>query len=230
MRFKQLIRRIILGDNADSDSFIKSLRKRGAVIGEGTHFYDPRSNCIGLNNPFNLRIGNNVRITHGVVIVDHGYDWNVLKCKYGDVVGNTGQVTIGNNVFIGMNSIILKNVVIGNNVIIGAGSVVDRDIPSDSIAVGTPCRVIENIDQYREKRKVAQLEEAYQLYLSFIHRYPEQIPGMEIFREYFWLFDRPDSNGKLSCDAFENVMHLMSGTYEQSLELLKKFYAYVSRL
>lgn len=51
-------------------------------------------------------------------------------------------VNIGQHVFIGMNSIILKGVTIGDNAIIGAGSVVTKDIPANCVAAGVPCRVI----------------------------------------------------------------------------------------
>ena len=54
-------------------------------------------------------------------------------------------ITIGNNVWIGANCAILPGVTIGDNVTIGAGSVVNRDIPSNTVAVGNPCRVIKNI-------------------------------------------------------------------------------------
>ncbi len=54
-------------------------------------------------------------------------------------------VTVGNNVWIGGSVTILPGVHIGDNVTIGAGSVVVKDIPSDSIAVGNPCRVIKKI-------------------------------------------------------------------------------------
>ena len=54
-------------------------------------------------------------------------------------------VTIGNNVWIGGSVTILAGVTIGDNVTIGAGSVVTRDIPSNSVAVGNPCRVIRTI-------------------------------------------------------------------------------------
>ena len=130
---RNLLRRFVLKEKASSRDFINFWRGQGAKIGEGTYFFDPRSNCLGINNPCNLAIGRNVQITHGVVIVDHGYDWGVLKGAYGDVLGNTGQVSIGDNVFIGMNAVILKNVHIGDNVIIGAGAVVTHDIPSNSV-------------------------------------------------------------------------------------------------
>ena len=54
-------------------------------------------------------------------------------------------VTIGDNVWIGGSVTILPGVTIGDNVTIGAGSVVTNDIPSNSVAVGNPCRVIKNI-------------------------------------------------------------------------------------
>lgn len=54
----------------------------------------------------------------------------------------TAPVIIGNNVWIGGGAIILPGVTIGDNVVIGAGSVVTRDIPSNTVAVGSPCRVI----------------------------------------------------------------------------------------
>lgn len=54
----------------------------------------------------------------------------------------TAPVVIGKNVWIGGGAVILPGVTIGDNVVIGAGSVVTKDIPSDTIAYGTPCRVI----------------------------------------------------------------------------------------
>ncbi|MBO5814597.1 MAG: sugar O-acetyltransferase [Bacteroidales bacterium] len=54
-------------------------------------------------------------------------------------------VTIGNNVWIGGSATILPGVTIGDNVTIGAGSVVTRDIPSNVVAAGNPCKVIRNI-------------------------------------------------------------------------------------
>ena len=54
-------------------------------------------------------------------------------------------VTIGNNVWIGGSVTILPGVTIGDNVTIGAGSVVTRDIPSNTVAVGNPCKVVKTL-------------------------------------------------------------------------------------
>ena len=55
------------------------------------------------------------------------------------------EITIGDNVWIGGNSVICPGVNIGNNVVIGAGSVVTKDIPDWSLAAGNPCKVIRKI-------------------------------------------------------------------------------------
>jgi acetyltransferase-like isoleucine patch superfamily enzyme len=56
-----------------------------------------------------------------------------------------GKVKIGNNVFIGVNSVVLRNVSIGDNSIIGAGSLVNIDIPEGVVAAGNPIKIIKEI-------------------------------------------------------------------------------------
>lgn len=64
-----------------------------------------------------------------------------------------GRVTIGNRVFIGAESVVLPGVTIGDDVIIGANSTVTHDIPSNSVAVGSPARVMCTLDEYVNKEK-----------------------------------------------------------------------------
>ena len=68
------------------------------------------------------------------------------------------EVTIGDNVWLGGNTVICPGVHIGDNVVIGAGSVVTKDIPDWSIAAGNPCRVIRKITD-ADKRKLFKDEE-----------------------------------------------------------------------
>jgi acetyltransferase-like isoleucine patch superfamily enzyme len=88
-------------------------------------------------------IGDNVQIGPCVSIVSAGHD----PSNY-DLHLPSPPVTIGSNVWIGANSVILPGVNIGSNVIIGAGSIVNRDIPSDCVAVGNPCRMIKSKPAY----------------------------------------------------------------------------------
>ena len=84
---------------------------------------------------------------------------------------HTPPIEIGNNVFVGANSVILPSVNIGNNIVIGAGSVVTKDIPSNSIAVGNPCKVIKNKTAYIEDfSKLEFNRKIPEKYLSFFTR------------------------------------------------------------
>ena len=112
---------------------------------------------------YNIEIGENFYSNHNLVILDAN------KVVFGDNVfigPNCGFYTaghpldaetrnkgleyakpikVGNDVWFGGNVVVLPGVKIGNNVVIGAGSVVTKDIPENSIAVGNPCKVIKNI-------------------------------------------------------------------------------------
>lgn len=81
--------------------------------------------------PQGIYIGNKSFITRGTVVLSHDF------CR-----SFCCTTKIGNNVFIGVNSVIMPGVVIGDNVIIGSASVVTENIPSNCIAAGNPCRVI----------------------------------------------------------------------------------------
>lgn len=164
MGIKQAINKIVMGPKASSQDYVNYLRSNGMVIGNNTVIYSPNNCVIDQTRPWMIEIGDNVSITTGVTILTHGYDWSVFKGIYGDVLGSAGRVKIGNNVFIGMNSTILKGVTIGNNVVIGANSLINKNVPDNSVVVGNPQRVVCDIDSYLEKRRAAQVTEAADLY------------------------------------------------------------------
>lgn len=215
--FKELLKKIIYGHKYNSESYIKYLRKIGVRIGKDCTIYVPQKTVIDEQNPFLIEIGDHVRITQGVTILTHGYDWSVLKGLYGDVLGSCGKVKIGNNVFIGMNTTILKGVTIGDNVIIGAGSVVTSDIDSNSVAVGNPCKKIMSIDDYHKKRINAQLKEAKQLVEEYRKVYKCD-PNSEIMREFFWLF----SNGNDCIPNSWNDVLALCDNYEFTSSIFEK--------
>lgn len=185
--FKKFIKKIIFREKADSDSYVAHLRKLGVRIGERSVIFEPRNTVIDITRPWMIEIGDDVNITRGVTILTHGFDWAVLKGAYGDVLGSCGKVTIGNNVFIGMNTTILKGVTIGSNVIIGAGSLVNKDIPDNCIVAGNPARVIMSLNEYYEKRLLAQEKEAKEMVREYRTVYGKD-PDESIFAEFFWLF------------------------------------------
>lgn len=104
------------------------------------------------SEPWLIRLGKNVHITNGVRFITHDGGTLVFRKIISDLE-ITKPITVGNDVYIGNNVLILPGVNIGNNVIIGAGAVVSKDIPDNSVAVGIPAKVIKTADEYLEKIK-----------------------------------------------------------------------------
>ena len=106
-----------------------------------------------------ISLGNNVHLAAKVLLVPHDAIHLCLNNLEKSLGKDTrykeqiGCIEIGNNVFIGSNTTVLYNVKIGSNVIIGAGSLVNRDIPNNSVAVGIPAKFIGTFDDYIAKRK-----------------------------------------------------------------------------
>lgn len=94
-----------------------------------------------------ITIGDNVTLAPRVHILAHDASTK-MHFDYTKI----GHVNIGSEVFVGAGTIILPNVTIGNGVIIGAGSVVSKDIPSNSVAVGNPAKVVVSTDDYLAKQ------------------------------------------------------------------------------
>lgn len=97
-------------------------------------------------------MGNNVHLTDGVRFITHDGGTLLFRNRIADLE-ITKPISVGDNIYIGNNVMILPGVTIGNNVIIGAGAVVSKDIPDNSIAVGVPARVIKSTDEYLNKIK-----------------------------------------------------------------------------
>lgn len=115
-------------------------RLSGASIGKNT--------MISLGAKIDVRrgkiiIGDHCLITHGCYILSHDGAAHILNP---DDDGK-GIVEIGDHVFIGVNSVILRNVKIGDHCIIGAGAVVNRDIPEGVVAAGNPIKIIKKLEK-----------------------------------------------------------------------------------
>lgn len=125
---------------------LKKLISKGLVV--GTNFSKQSGCFIDPTFPFLIEIGNNVTFSRNVTVLSHD---SSTKRELG--YSKIGLVHIGDNCFIGANATILPNVSIGNNVVVGAGCVVNRDIPSNSVAYGNPAIILCNTNEYMKNQK-----------------------------------------------------------------------------
>lgn len=114
----------------------------------GTNFKRLNGVILDPSHCWLIEIGENVTMAPRVHVLAH-------DASTKQFLGYTkiGRVTIGNNVFIGAESVILPNVTIGSNVIIGANSTVTKDIPDNVVVAGSPAKVICTLDEYLNKEK-----------------------------------------------------------------------------
>lgn len=167
---KQLTRQLNILDPADLERKNKILSALLGKVGPhawieppfycdyGEHIYIGEHTFVNMNCIFldaaEIRIGKNGLIAPAVQIYSAHHplaardrirqDWTESD---GTAIYRTqaSPVTIGDNVWIGGNTVIMPGVTIGDNAVIGAGSVVTKDIPADVLAVGSPCRVVRGI-------------------------------------------------------------------------------------
>lgn len=131
----------------DNGSFSKIFVANGATltIGQNSGISNTVIQCWR-----QICIGSNVNIGAGCLLLDtdfHCVDWKKRLDRRTDFFNSKkAPIEIGDSVFIGARSIILKGVKIGDRAIISAGSVVTKDIPSDCIAAGNPCKIVCRLD------------------------------------------------------------------------------------
>lgn len=126
----------------------------GTHIEVGKNFF-ANYNCT-IIDVARVKIGDNCLLAPNVAIYTAGHPVYPLTRNSAYEYGKA--ITIGDNVWIGGNTVICPGVTIGNNVVIGAGSVVTRDIPDWCIAAGNPCRVKRMVTE-EDKRKLFKDEE-----------------------------------------------------------------------
>lgn len=141
--FFQGIRFIILNI---SQLFIIPVRLRPYLLGLcGIKFKNKRRVFIGqdvffdMNSRGSIEIGENVTITTGTKILVHYFNPN------GEPSYRFGKVVIGDNVFIGLNTLVVNDITIGANSTIAAGTVITKDVPQDVIFGGIPGKVIKEL-------------------------------------------------------------------------------------
>ncbi len=140
--FSRIVWRLIYAFKGSIDA----ARYLGVKVGEDCRLY---STSFG-DEPWLVSIGNRVTVTAGVQFITHdGSTW-LLRDGKGRRY-RYAPIEIGNDVFIGGNSIVLPGVRIGNRVVVGAGSVVNRSIPDNCVVAGVPARFIGTFDRFEQR-------------------------------------------------------------------------------
>lgn len=101
--------------------------------------------------PYLISVGNRCQITKDVKFFTHGGS-NVVR-DLDPSFDCFGKIKIGNNVYIGNNSLVMPGVTVGDNVLIAAGSVVTNSVPSNCVVGGNPARIICSRREYYERNK-----------------------------------------------------------------------------
>lgn len=178
-----------------SESYIAYLRKLGVDIGEGTYIKSPGTVDIDRTRPSLITIGKNCFINEYFELYTHDWVTHVFINTERDFLNSSGRVSIGNNVAFGCHVIVLKGVTIGDNCFIGANSLVTKDIPANSVVAGSPAKVIMSIDDLYKKRLAICQEEAFDYARSIQERYGRR-PIPADFWEEFPLFVSGDEVNK----------------------------------
>jgi acetyltransferase-like isoleucine patch superfamily enzyme len=141
---RKIIRKIFGGIHEVLDP-ISAARKQGVKIGEGCRLIKVDFG----SEPYLITLGDNVSVIETRFVTHDGGVW-IFRGKEPEI-DVIAPIRIGNNVFIGLGTIILPGVEVGDNVVIGAGSVVTKNIPSDTVAAGVPAKRIETVEEYRSR-------------------------------------------------------------------------------
>lgn len=165
-RARKLIRQLGAVESEDFEQKNRLLRELFADWGEeswieqpfwcdyGQHVSVGRNTFINVNAVFldcnTITIGDNVLIGPNAQFYTPNHPLNARERLTGDPAHpfliNAKPIVVGNNVWIGGNVVVLSGVTIGDNVTVAAGSVVTRDIPANSLAMGQPARVIRSLE------------------------------------------------------------------------------------
>jgi acetyltransferase-like isoleucine patch superfamily enzyme len=105
----------------------------------------------GIVGHFSISIGNDVWTGHHVYITDQNHGYEDISIPISKQSQPERAVSIGDGSWLGHGSVVLPGVTIGRHVVIGANSVVTKDIPDFSVAVGVPAKVIRQFDESRQE-------------------------------------------------------------------------------
>ncbi|PFW54205.1 hypothetical protein COL13_25160 [Bacillus cereus] len=129
---------------------VQYYRDMGVKIGSNMRTFSPLTSA----EPYLLEFKDEITISSDVKFITHD---NATGKAIPEATDSFGKITIGNNCFIGLNSIILPGVELADDIIVGAGSVVTKSFLQEGVVIaGNPARVVTTVEKYRDKyRKYA---------------------------------------------------------------------------
>lgn len=133
-------RRFSLGQHSVVESFCCINNAMGdVIIGDYTR--------IGLHNTIigPVTIGNHVNLAQGITVTALNHIFSEADKRIDEQGVSTGQVVIGDDVWIGANAVVLPNVSIGRHCVIAAGAVVTKDVPDGCVVAGVPAKIIKRL-------------------------------------------------------------------------------------
>lgn len=146
----------IIGFVYSKKSPIGYARSLGVKLGSNLRFYIMKPHLFS-TEPWLISVGNSVHIMVDCSFITHDGGTFIPRDQVPDLE-LTAPINIGNNVYLGIRSIIMPGVSIGNNVIIDDGSIVTKDFPDNTIAVRVPARVIKTLEDYLKKASANSLK------------------------------------------------------------------------
>jgi acetyltransferase-like isoleucine patch superfamily enzyme len=151
-KIKRLHRMFYLRKLSRTDGFaaaVEYARDCGIKVGKDCRFY---SDMTLIREPFLVEFGDNVLVSADVRIITHDGGVFIFRKEITNIVGSYGKIKIGNNCFIGQNTIILPNVQIGDNCIVCAGAVVADSFPDNSVIMGNPAQLIFRTEMFKKMK------------------------------------------------------------------------------
>lgn len=191
---KKILRKVwYLWAVRSSKNFVYYLRSKGITIGDNCFFQSPKTALVDSTRPLLVDIGEHCYFLENFTLLTHDNITKVFGPIFHEYIPSSGRVKIGNNVYFARNCSVLKGVEIGDNCIIGFGSIVTHNIPSNSVAVGAPARVICSIEEYYKKRVCKSLIEAKELAQIILKKTGNRPTVEQLWEEFpFWMEGEQD--------------------------------------
>lgn len=220
---KQFVYKLFFKERASAKSYTKFLSKNCRKFGKDVVIFDPHKTFIDKDALHFIEIGDNCQITSGVIILAHDESYSVCGLKYGDLPREQKITKIGNNVFIGMNSIILMGSEIGDNVIIGAGSVVSGKVESNSVYAGNKAKKIKSLDDYHQSH-IKNFEDSAFIFIQCFKEKHGRLPSINEMHMYRLLFSNTIETAVNKPDYLINKVILNNTSKYSSVEDFLKQY------